>query len=110
MRRTMGWKMISPQALDDIFGTPGCIHARNGREMSLGVCELVFGAATDEGETGLLGPSSAPLNDQTLTVTVAGTVTSSTAATLSCEAIGNSGLTYSETASMTATQVGRLNP
>jgi hypothetical protein len=77
---------------------------------SLGVCELVFGSATDEVEAGLLGPSSAPSNDQTLSMTVAATVTSSTNATLSCEAVGNSGLTYAETASMTATQAGSLNP
>ena len=77
---------------------------------SLGVCELVFGSATDEVEAGLLGPSSAPSNDQTLSMTVAATVTSSTSATLSCEAVGNSGLTYADTASMTATQVGSLNP
>jgi len=77
---------------------------------SLGVCELVFGSAIDEVEAGLLGPSSAPSNDQTLSMTVAATVTSSTDATLSCEAVGNSGLTYADTASMTATQVGSLNP
>jgi hypothetical protein len=67
---------------------------------SLGVCELVFGSATDEVEAGLLGPSSAPSNDQTLSMTVAATVTSSADATLSCE----------ETASMTATEAGSLNP
>ncbi len=77
---------------------------------SLGVCELVFGSATDEVEAGLLGPSSAPSNDQTLSMTVAATVTGSTDATLFCEAVGNSGLTYDETASMTATQAGSLNP
>jgi hypothetical protein len=78
---------------------------------SLGVCELVFGSATDEVEAGLAGgAANAPLNDQTLSMTVAATVTSSTDATLSCEAAGNSGLTYDETASMTATQTGSLNP
>lgn len=77
---------------------------------SLGVCELVFGSATDEVEAGLLGPSSAPSNDQTLSMTVAATVTSSTDATLSCEAVGNTGETFAETASMTATQAGSLNP
>jgi hypothetical protein len=77
---------------------------------SLGVCELVFGSATDQVEAGLLGPSSAPENDQTLGMTVAATVTSSTDATLSCEAAGNSGLTYADSASLTATQVGALNP
>ncbi|MGO9343957.1 MAG: hypothetical protein ACLP6E_15795 [Acidimicrobiales bacterium] len=77
---------------------------------SLGVCELVFGSATDEVEAGLEGPSSAPLDDQTVAMTVAATVTSSTEATLSCEAVGNSGDTYAETASMTATQIGALNP
>jgi hypothetical protein len=78
---------------------------------SLGVCELVFGSATDEVEAGLAGgTANAPLNDQTLSMTVAATVTSSTDATLSCEAVGNSGLTYADTASMTATQVGSLNP
>jgi len=76
---------------------------------SLGVCELVLGSATDEVEAGLLGPSSAPLNDQTLAMTVSATVTSATTATLSCEAVGNTGLTYADTASMTATQVGTLN-
>ncbi len=76
---------------------------------SLGVCELVLGSATDEVEAGLLGPSSAPLNDQTLAMTVSGTVTSATTATLSCEAVGNTGLTYADTASMTATRVGTLN-
>jgi len=76
---------------------------------SLVVCELVFGAATDEVKAGLLGPSSAPLNDQTLSATLAATVTTSTSATLSCEAVGNSGLTYVDTASMTATKVGSLN-
>jgi hypothetical protein len=77
---------------------------------SLGVCELEFGSATDEVEAGLLGPSSAPSNDQTLSMTVAATVASPTAATLFCEAVGNTGLTYAKTASMTATQVGNLNP
>ncbi len=77
---------------------------------SLGVCELVFGSATDEVEAGLLGPSSAPSNDQTVSMTVAATVTSAASAALSCEAVGNSGLTYDETASMTATQAGSLNP
>lgn len=78
---------------------------------SLGVCELVFGSATDEVEAGLAGgTANAPLNDQTLSMTVAATVTSPADATLSCEAVGNSGLTYADTASMTATQVGSLNP
>jgi hypothetical protein len=78
---------------------------------SLGVCELVFGSATDEVEAGLAGgTANAPLNDQTLSMTVAATVTSPADATLSCEAVGNSGLTDAETASMTATQVGSLNP
>jgi hypothetical protein len=77
---------------------------------SLGVCELVFGSATDEVQAGLLGPSSTPLNNQTLSMTVAATVTSSTSATLSCEAVGNTGETFAETASMTATQAGSLNP
>jgi len=77
---------------------------------SLGVCELVFGSATDEVEAGLLGPSSTPLDNQTPSMTVAATVTSSTSATLSCEAVGSSGETYAETASMTAAQVGSLNP
>jgi hypothetical protein len=76
---------------------------------SLGVCELTFGTATDEVEAGLLGPSGAPLNNQTLSMTVAATASSGASATLSCEAVGNSGLTYAETASMTATQVGRLH-
>jgi hypothetical protein len=43
-------------------------------------------------------------------MTVAATVTSSTDATLSCEAVGNTGETFAETASMTATQAGSLNP
>lgn len=77
---------------------------------SLGVCELVFGSATDEVQAGLLGPSSTPLNNQTLSMTVAATVTSSTSATLSCEAVGNTGETFAETASMTATQAGSLSP
>jgi hypothetical protein len=77
---------------------------------SLGVCELVFGSASDEVEEGLLGPSSAPLNEQTLSLNVAATVTSSTNATLSCEAVGNTGETYAQTASVTAAQVGDLNP
>jgi hypothetical protein len=78
---------------------------------SLAVCELVFGSATDEAEAGLAGgTANAPLNDQTVSMTAAATVTSSTDATLSCEAVGNSGLTYADTASMTATQVGSLNP
>jgi hypothetical protein len=77
---------------------------------SLGVCELVFGSAVDEVEAGLLGPSSSPLNNQTLGMTVAATVTSSTSATVSCEAVGNTGETYDETASMTAAEVGSLNP
>ena len=76
---------------------------------SLGVCELAFGSAADEVEAGLLGPSSAPLNNQTLTMTVAATTSSGATATLSCEAVGNSGLTYAETASVTATQVGKLH-
>jgi hypothetical protein len=77
---------------------------------SLGVCELVFGSATDEVEAGLLGPSSAPLTDQTVSMTVAATVTSSTDATISCEAVGNTGETHAATASMTAIQLGSLNP
>jgi hypothetical protein len=77
---------------------------------SLGVCELAFGSATDEVEAGLLGPSSAPSNDQTLSMSVAATVTSPASATLSCEAVGNTGETFAETASMTATQAGSLNP
>ena len=77
---------------------------------SLGVCELRFGTASDEVEAGLLGPSSAPLDDQTLSLTVGGTATSATDATLSCEAVGNSGDTYAETGSMTASQIGSLNP
>jgi hypothetical protein len=77
---------------------------------SLGVCELVFGSGTDEVEAGLLGPSSAPLNDQSVSMTVAATVTSSSNATVSCEAVGNTGETAAETASITATQVGSLNP
>jgi|HubBroStandDraft_2_1064218.scaffolds.fasta_scaffold281980_2 hypothetical protein len=77
---------------------------------SLGVCEVVFGSATDEVEAGLLGPSSAPLTDQTPSLTIAGTVTSPTNATLSCEAVGNTGETTANTASMTAVQVGSLNP
>ena len=76
---------------------------------SLGVCELVFGSAADEVEAGLLGPSSTPLNNQTLSMTVAATVTSSASATLFCEAVGNSGETYDETASITAAQVGSLH-
>ncbi|HXW35835.1 MAG TPA: hypothetical protein VEJ87_14760 [Acidimicrobiales bacterium] len=75
---------------------------------SLGDCELTFGTATDEVEAGLLGPSNAPLNSQTVSATVAGTVAGSTSATLSCEAIGNTGETYAETASMTAAEVGSL--
>jgi hypothetical protein len=77
---------------------------------SLGVCELTFGSATDEVEAGLLGPSGAPLNNQTLSMTVAATVTSPASATLSCEAVGNTGETGAQTASMTATQVGSLSP
>src|SRR5487761_1348178 len=77
---------------------------------SLGVCELAFGSATDQVQAGLLGPASTPLNNQTLSMTVAATVTSSTSATLSCEAVGNTGETFAETASMTATQAGSLNP
>lgn len=77
---------------------------------SLGVCELVFGSATDEVEAGLLGPSSTPLNNQTLSMTVAATVTSSTMSTLSCEAAGKTGQTFATTASMTAAQLGSLNP
>ena len=76
---------------------------------SLDTCELVFGTATDEVTAGLLGPSSAPLNEQTPSMTVSGSVTTSTDATLSCEAGGNTGLTYAWTASMTAVQVGSLN-
>lgn len=76
---------------------------------SLGVCELAFGSATDEVESGLLGPSSTPLNNQTLGMTVAGTGSGGSSATLSCEAVGNSGDTYAETASMTAAQVGSLH-
>jgi hypothetical protein len=76
---------------------------------SLGVCELAFRSATDEVEAGLLGPSSAPLNNQTLTMTVAATASSGATATLSCEAVGNTGETFAETASMTATQVGKLH-
>ena len=77
---------------------------------SLGDCELVFGTATDEVEAGLLGPSSTPQNNQTVSMTVAATVTSSSSATLSCEAIGNSGETYANTASLTSVQAGSLNP
>ena len=77
---------------------------------SLGDCELVFGAASDEVEAGLLGPSSAQLNEQTLSLVLAATVTSSTTATLSCEAVGNTGETDAQTASVTASQVGSLNP
>ena len=76
----------------------------------LPVCELVFGSATDEVEGGVLGPTGTPLNNQTLAMTVAGTVASSTDAALSCEGAGNTGEIVSETASMTATQVGALNP
>jgi len=78
---------------------------------SLGVCELVFGPATDEVEAGLLGPSNAPLNEQTLAMTVAAhVVTDLTSATLSCEAVGNTGETSAKSASMTATEIGSLNP
>jgi len=77
---------------------------------SLGVCELVFGSASDQVEAGLLGPSSTPLNNQTLSMTVAATVTSSSSAALSCEAVGSTGETYAQTASMTAAQVGSLHP
>ncbi len=84
-------------------------NASPSNSSSLGVCELVLGSATDEVEAGLLGPSSAPLNDQTLSMTVAAAGSNGASATLSCEAIGNSGLTYAETASMTATQVGSLH-
>ena len=76
---------------------------------SLGVCELAFGSATDEVEAGLLGPSSAPLDDQTLGMTVAAKVSGGASATLSCEAVGASGETYDETGSMTAAQVGNLH-
>jgi len=76
----------------------------------LPVCKLVFGSATDEVEGGVLGPDSAPLNNVTLAMTVAATVASSTNATLSCEGAGDTGEIISETASMTATQVGALNP
>jgi hypothetical protein len=77
---------------------------------SVGDCELALGSATDEVEAGLLGPSSTPLNYQTLSMTVAATVTGAASATLSCEAIGDSGETYDATASMTVVQVGSLNP
>ena len=85
-------------------------NASPSNSSSLGDCELVFGSATDEVEAGLLGPSSTPSDSQTVSMTVAATVTTASDATLSCEAIGNSGLTYAETASMTAVQVGSLNP
>jgi hypothetical protein len=77
---------------------------------SLGVCVLTLGSASDEVEAGLLGPGFAPQNDQTVSMTVAATVTSSAEATLSCEAVGNTGETSAGTASMTAIQVGSLSP
>jgi hypothetical protein len=76
---------------------------------SLDECQLVFGSALDEVEGGLLGPGSTPLNNQTLSMTVAATVTSSASATLRCLAGGDTGNTYDETASITAVQVGNLH-
>ncbi len=52
---------------------------------SLGVCEVVYGSTTDQVEAGLLGPSSSPLNNQTLSLTL-GATNGPTDATLSCEA------------------------
>jgi hypothetical protein len=76
----------------------------------LPICELVFGSATDEVEGGVLGPSSTPLNNQTLALTVAATVASSSNATLQCLGAGDTGEIIAETASITAVQVGALNP
>lgn len=75
---------------------------------SLGVCELTLGTATDEVQVGLLGPSSAPQNDATVSLTVAATVKAPSSATVDCEAVGNSGDTYAETGSMTAVQSANL--
>jgi hypothetical protein len=77
---------------------------------SINDCELVFGTATDEVEAGLLEPFNGDENNQTVSMTVAATVTSASSARLSCEAIGGGGGTYDKTASMTATQAGSLNP
>lgn len=75
----------------------------------LAVCELTLGTATDEVEVGLLGPTSAPQNDATLSMTVAATITSVQSATVSCEGAGGSGETFAETASVTAIQSGSLS-
>jgi hypothetical protein len=75
----------------------------------LAVCELTLGTATDEVEVGLLGPSGAPQNDATMSMTVAATITSAESATVSCEGAGGSGETYAETVSMTAIQSASLS-
>src|SRR5487761_1588508 len=100
--KSLNWNVNGPNAWLE--------NTSPSNSSSLGVCELAFGSATDQVQAGLLGPASTPLNNQTLSMTVAATVTSSTSATLSCEAVGNTGETFAETASMTATQAGSLNP
>jgi hypothetical protein len=76
---------------------------------SLGVCELVYGSTNDQVEAGLLGPSSSPLNNQTLSMTLAAN-NGDTDATLYCEAVGNTGETNVETADVAATEVGNVAP
>jgi hypothetical protein len=76
----------------------------------LAVCELTLGGgASDKVEVGLLGPSGAPLNDGTLSMTVAATIASPTAATVSCAGEGNTGLTYANTVNITAIQSSGLS-
>jgi len=74
----------------------------------LAVCELTLGTATDEVEVGLLGPSGAPQNEGTLSMTVAATITSAGSATVSCAGEGNTGLTYANTVNITAIQSSSL--
>jgi hypothetical protein len=75
----------------------------------LAVCELALGTASDEVEVGLLGPSGAPQNEGTLSMTVAATIASAGTATVSCVGEGNTGLTYAHTVNMTAIQSSSLS-
>jgi hypothetical protein len=75
----------------------------------LAICELTLGTATDEVEVGLLGPTSAPQKEGTLTMTVAATITSAGPATVSCVGTGNTGETLTDTVNITAIQSASLS-
>jgi hypothetical protein len=74
----------------------------------LAICELTLGTATDEVEVGLSGPSSAPQNEGTLSMTVAATIASAGSATVSCVGAGNTGETLANTVNMTGIQSSSL--